>query len=100
MCIIEFSTKATYYRVLREVLRDLITKRGENSPPIFFTDFLFSSLSWATYVGVLENIKSLALGPKSWAQEDYLLSMPESWGFSYLNIMPSGSLGLKDEKST
>ena len=100
MCIIEFSTKATYHRVLREVLRDLITKRGENSPPIFFTDFLFSSLSWATYLGVLESVKNSALGPKPWAQEDYLSSMPKSRGFSYLYIMPSGILGLKDEKST
>ena len=29
---------------------------GENSPPIFQPDFLFSSLNYATYLGVLENI--------------------------------------------
>ena len=85
---------------MEEDLRDLITKKGENSPPKFLTDFLFSSLSWATYLGVLESVKKLALGPKPWAQEDYLSSMPKSNGFSYLYIMPSGILGLKDEKST
>ena len=82
-----------------EKLRDLITKRGENSPPKFLTDFLFCSLSWATYLGVLKIIKSLALGPEPQAQEDYLSSIPENKGSSHLYNMPSGSLGLKDEKS-
>ena len=37
-------------------LRDLIAKMGENSPPRFWPDFLFMSLTYATYLGVLENI--------------------------------------------
>ena len=37
-------------------LRDLIAKMGEDSPSNFLADFLFSSLTYATYLGVLENI--------------------------------------------
>ena len=77
-----------------------MTKKGGNGPPKFLTDFLFCSLSWATHLGVLESVKNLAQGPKPWAQEDYLSSMPENRGSSHLYNMPSGSQGLKDEKST
>ena len=31
-------------------------KMEENSPPRFWPDFLFSNLTYATYLGVLENI--------------------------------------------
>ena len=37
-------------------LRDLITKKGEKSPPKFLADFLFSTPFKTTYLGVLEII--------------------------------------------
>ena len=37
-------------------LRDLITKTGEKSPPKFLADFLFSTLTKPTHLGVLETI--------------------------------------------
>ena len=37
-------------------LRDLITKKGEKSPPKFLADFLFSTPFKTTYPGVLEII--------------------------------------------
>ena len=50
---------------------------GENSPPIFQPDFLFSSLNYATYIKISETVLSLALGLKLGRQEDDFTSRHE-----------------------
>ena len=83
-----------------KTLRDLIAKRGEKSPPKFLADFLFSTPFKTTYPCVLEIILSLALEPKPGAEKGYLTFRPENSDFDHFDKMLSGSLGLRDGKST
>ena len=61
-------------------LRDLIAKMGENSPASFWPDFLFISLTYATYLGVLETVQSLAMGSKLGRHKNDFPSKPENRG--------------------
>ena len=81
-------------------LRDPIAKMGEKSPPKFLADFLFSTLTKPTHLGVLETISSLSLRPKLGPQDDNFNSRPEYSDFDHFDKMLSGSMGLRDGNST
>ena len=73
---------------------------GEKSPPRFWPDFLFMSLTYATYLGVLENIQSLALGSKTGPQEADFNFKPKYSDFDHFDKIVSSSMGWRDEIST
>ena len=72
---------------------------GENNPSNLLADFLFSSHTYATYLGVLETVQSLALGSKVGRQKDDFTSKPENRSNDPLDKMSSGSMGLRYENS-
>ena len=72
-----------------------MTKMGKNSPSNFLADFLFSSLTYATYLGVLKTVQSLVLGSKVGRQENDFTSKPENRSNNPLDKMSSGSMGLR-----
>ena len=76
-------------------LRELIAKMGENSPLKFWPVFLFISLTYATYLGVLENIKSSALGSKTGLQDLDFNFKPKYNNFDHFDKMVSSSMGWK-----
>ena len=71
----------------------------ENSLPRFWPDFLSMILPYATSLGVLENIQSLALWSKTGLQEADFNFKPNYSDFDHFDKMVSSPMNWRDDIS-